>query len=315
MNYITLIITPNKMQLGGFGHIMNDVLSAYIIGQIFKCAYVHYPIKTLNDDYHRDCSSTKYNSEYFNKLTDWDAFLRFGDAEVKYSDIPETINRVELSITAFTTFSLEYLQNIIDSHTNTLFILTNNSRVYLNEIYHHPIYSKYYPDIYSKLRCKLQHLHRKEDVKRVCIHIRRGDWDWQPLEYTQNIIRLLRSECNREIHVYAIGSESQLQHIKDNIDADGFHFNSSVTDTITDFYNADILVGGHSCFPKIVALFSSNTFIYLPFNDGQTRVLGGGVTGGTRMWGNSIESIDADRWIMTDIFCNLNRQKIINKLK
>ena len=93
-----------------------------------------------------------------------------------------------------------------------------------------------------------------------------------------------------------------------------FHLNENVFESFKNMYNADILIGGHSCFPKIIALFSRNVFFYLPFNDGVTRVLGGGVTGGPKYWGRSFEETDTNRCIMTDIYCEYNRSEMIRSL-
>jgi hypothetical protein len=196
-------------------------------------------------------------------------------------------------------------------------VLTNNNRVYLNEIYEYD--RQRYDVLYEKLYHKLSHVQRPKlsDKIIVCMHIRRGDWDWQPLEYNRNIIQIIRSIIPKErceIHIYSLGSTRQMNQIQKIVKADFYHFNTNVQDTIADLYNADICIGGHSCFPKVIALFSRNLFIYLPFNDGKTKVLGGGVTGGCQFWGNSREQIDESRWIMTDIAVSMNRATIIEKV-
>jgi hypothetical protein len=323
MNYITVIIDPEKMNVGGIAQIMNDVLSAYILSHLLdNYTYAHYPILSLTDDFYRDTDPEKYtNTKYHDTQTNWEELLQFGKNEVPYDQVKH-MNLVHVNIVeSFTTFTLDQFQRRYESYENTLFVLTNNNRIYLNEI--RTTNPQAYNLISNKLFRKLKHLkivkHSTIPIT-IGMHIRRGDWDTQPIEYNIRMIQLFQKhlELPFKIYVYAIGDQTQLKKIRYALNATKadieFRFNTNVFDTFQELYNADIIIGGHSCFPKIIAMFSKNILFYIPFNDGIIDVSHENVAKQVHQWGRAAEEWDTHRMIMTDIYCKLNRNIILSIL-
>ena len=321
MNYITTIIDSQYMQVGGFGHVFYDVLSSYIIAHLFNLKFVYSNISTLGDDYCR--TRGKKDSNTFSKIS-WDSFLQFSNNELTMKDIEHLkLNKVYINLVKpFHSIDLNILEEFINKHDNTLFILTNNNRVYLNEIYH--LKRDKYEEIITKLKNKLLHLKKEKnnDILNIAIHIRRGDWDWQPLDYDINFIKLFQETIPKNkkytINIYSIGTKKQLDEIKNTFEKLDenitFNFDTDVFDTFIDIYNADIVVGGHSNFPKIITMFTNNLFIYLPNKDGIVPALG--VNNKWKLYhnGRSLEIFDEDYKIMTNIYCNMNKDLIISKI-
>jgi len=164
------------MQVGGFGHVFYDVLSSYIISHLFNLKFVYSNIDTLDDNYHKTCG--KKNPNKFNK-TSWDSFLQFNNNELNMKNIEHLkLNKVYINLVKpFHSINLNILEEFINKHKNTLFILTNNNRVLLNEIYH--LKRDKYEEIITKLKNKLLHLKKEKDnyILNIAIHIRRGNWD------------------------------------------------------------------------------------------------------------------------------------------
>ena len=189
----------------------------------------------------------------------------------------------------------------------------------MNEVYYfnRPCYTK----IFENLKSKLKHLETpKNNELTIAMHIRRGDWDWQPLSYNIEFIKLLRSvvvDRPYRINVYSLGTEQQLEEIRmlsqldENIT---FHFNTDVFETFSGIYNADIVVGGHSNFPKTITMFSHNKFVYLPYKDGITRALGSHQKSELYYLGHYPELFDEDNRIETDVYCQKNREAIMRIL-
>jgi hypothetical protein len=316
--YITCIINDKYMSVGGFGHIFYDMLSAYIIANLFHIKFVYSPLISLGNNHH--LGNKPGNTD---DSINWDKFLKFDNNELTMNDIKDLkLNTIKINICqAFKSMDLLKLSKLINSHEdNTLFILTNNNRLYINELYY--LNKSIYNNVYSNLKIKLNHLVKpKNNIITISIHIRRGDWNWQPLNYTIEFIKLWQSNFKNKqyvINIYSLGTNKQLCEIKDTIEKldnnISFKFNIDVFETFSDIYNADIVVGGHSNFTKIITLFSKNIFIYLPYNDGIICPLGVNKTFKLYHLGNYPENFDQDNRIETDIYCKKNRQLIIEKL-
>lgn len=317
MKYIAVEIEFDKLQIGGFGHILHDVLSAYLIARLTGSTYVHYPFKSLGDDYHRDrtVGAGKYDSQVqTDRRVSWDEFTRFGEGEVQIEDVRHLPTRALSPVQPFSSIPIEDLENLM-AEDDVLYLLHNNNRVLLEEVYAHD--RELFDSIMPELKAKFIHLCRPPSaVPTAAIHIRRGDWDWQPLTYDVNMIQLLDDDY--DIVVHSLGSEDQLQEIRDVLGPLSpriqFRFNEPVMDTIIALYNADVVIGGHSGFPKMITTFSDNLFIYLPYNDGETQVLGG-----PRFpvgWhGRAPEEYETHRRIRTNIRVLRNRDLIERRLK
>lgn len=323
MLYITTIIENKYMQIGGFGHIFYDILSSYIIAHLFNLTYVYSPIISLGNEHHTGINSGSRNDD----IT-WDTFLKFNKDEISIDDLNHlSLKKIEINLCEpFKSIDIKKLEKFIKSYDDeTLFILTNNNRVYLNELYY--INNDIYTKVLHNLKTKLEHLkypNKDHNKIKIAIHIRRGDWDWQPLSYNIEFIKLWKSivrykNIKYEINIYSLGKKTQLEEIKNKLDfLDNniiYHFNTDIFDTFREIYNADIVVGGHSNFPKIISLFSNNIFIYLPYNDGIIRALG--VNNKFRLYylGEHPEIFDKEHRIETDIYCKKNRELIIQKIK
>jgi hypothetical protein len=319
MKYISAIIEPKYMSVGGFGHIFYDVLSAYIISKIFSLRFVYSPIQSLGEKHHLG-EQFGYTEDSIN----WDMFLQFDKDELRIKDIENlNLNKVTINLCEpFKSMDIKKIENLINSaEDNTLFILTNNNRVFLNELYYfnNPIYQI----VFQNLKTKLEHVKspRNDTQITIAMHIRRGDWDWQPLKYNVEFIKLwqlIHKDQNYIINVYSLGTEKQLEEIKTELahldENIIFHFNTDVFDTFRGIYNADIVVGGHSNFAKIITMFSNNTFIYLPYKDGVIKALG--VNNKFKLFHNGQypELFDKDNRFETDIHLIKNKQLIIDKL-
>ena len=122
-----------------------------------------------------------------------------------------------------------------------------------------------------------------------------------------------------EINIYSLGNKNQLEEIKNELKClDNniiCHFNTDVFSTFKDIYNADIIVGGYSNFPKIITMFSNNILIYLPYNDGIIPALGVNNEFRFNYLGEHPEIFDKEHRIETDIYCKKNRELIIEKLQ
>ena len=318
MKYITAIVEPKYMEVGGFGHVFYDVLTAYIISKLLNIKFVYSPISSLGAEHHSGLSfgSTR------DKIT-WDTFLQFNNDELNISDIESlNLNKVEINLCEpFTSMTIQEIETAIKSYDdNTLFILTNNNRMYLNELYYFK--NDIYNQVFSNLKNKLAHLKKPRDKESVIIamHIRRGDWDCQPLSYNVEFIKLwqaINKDRSYKINIYSLGTEEQLQQIADLKTLDkniSFYFDTDVFETFSDIYNSDIVVGGHSNFAKIITMFSDNVFIYLPYNDGIIPALGVNNTFELYHLGHYPELFDEENRIETDIYCKKNRQLLIKKL-
>ena len=320
MPYITTIISDDYIQVGGFGHIFYDVLSSYIIAHLFNLTYVYSPILSLGNKHH---IGVQFGSRHDDII--WDDFLKFNINEVKLEDIQNLkLNKININLcSSFKSIQLDKLKKFIKLYDNdTLFILTNNNRIYINELYYlnNPVYLQ----VHQKLKHKLQNLKisNKNNVTKIAMHIRRGDWDWQPLSYNIEFIKLwkeLLPKKQYEIHIYSLGLDHEMNEIKNSInnldDHIIYHFNTNIYKTFTDIYNSDIVVGGHSNFPKIISLFSNNIFIYLPYNDGIIPALGVNNDFRLNYLGEHPEIFDKEHRIETDIYCKKNRELIIEKLQ
>ena len=134
MNYITTIISSEYMQIGGFGHIFHDLLTSYIISHMVKnLKFVYYPISSLGDDHHKNLK----HDDIFNKIN-WDSFLKFSENEIHFNDIKDKVNNI-INIKLcdpFMTFTIDKFTEIIKNKTNTLFVITQNNRIHINEIYY-----------------------------------------------------------------------------------------------------------------------------------------------------------------------------------
>tara|TARA_B100001105_G_C22327350_1_gene415295 strand:- start:44 stop:1024 length:981 start_codon:yes stop_codon:yes gene_type:complete len=323
MPYITTIIENKYMSVGGFGHIFYDVLSSYIISHLFNLTYVYSPIISLGNEHHTGINFGSRNDDIV-----WDDFLKFNKDETTIEDILHLpLKKIEINLCKpFKSINITKLEKFIKSYDdNTLFILTNNNRVYLNELYY--INSDIYVKVFHNLKTKLGHLKypNKNDNKiKIAIHIRRGDWDWQPLSYNIEFIKLWKSliidkNIDYEINIYSLGKQKQLDEIKNKLDClDNniiYYFNTDVYSTFKDIYNADIVIGGHSSFSKIITLFSNNLFIYLPYNDGVIQALGVNNEFKLNYLGNYPELFDIENRIETDIYCKKNKELIIQKIQ
>jgi hypothetical protein len=322
MNYITTIISSEYMQIGGFGHIFHDLLTSYIISHMVKnLKFVYYPISSLGDDHHKNLK----HDDIFNKIN-WDSFLKFSENEIHFNDIKDKVNNI-INIKLcdpFMTFTIDKFTEIIKNKTNTLFVITQNNRIHINEIYYtnNDIYNK----IKKNLENKLLHLKKIKSTKlTIAMHIRRGDWCWQPIKYNINFINIITNLKindipinNYIIKIYSLGKEDQMKRLKNklknitnNIE---FHLNTNVFDTFSDIYNADIIIGGHSGFPKIISMLSNNIIIYLPYKDGNIPALG--VNNIFKLYHHGIypELYDKQHRIETDIYVKKNRKLIENKI-
>lgn len=308
------------MQIGGIGHMFYDLLTIYIIATKCKNVTFVYPeLISLNDDYHRNTTNTKKESKF--KKINWDDFLKFDTDEQLLTDLNTNnlqTKHVKLC-QPFKSFNINKIIKLIKSHDNTLFVLEDNNRIYLNEIYH--THTNLYNKIIKKTKNKFKHLHKPNDILTIAIHIRRGDWNWQPLDYNINILTLLYSILNKHnvkynINIYAVGTNEQLKEIKQKVKGNNikYFFNTDVFDTLTDLYNSHIVFGGHSNFPKFITTFSDNLFVYLPYKDGIIPALGVNNTFKNYHLGKYPEIYDVERRIPTDIYCKKNINIIINKI-
>ncbi len=321
MNYITTVIEDSS--IGGFGHVFYDILTSYIISKMFNnVEYVHTDIVSLGDIHHKGIK-TGYKDDSYN----WETFLQFGKNELRMNDIENlNLHKYEIHIcTPFKSMDLEALTKIIASRENTLFLLKNNNRIYLNEIYY--LKRNIYDNIFFSLKEKARHLKKitnsttKKEID-IVMHIRRGDWDWQPLDYNINMINIIKTIYDKKdykITVLSLGNEKQMNEIKNKLSLlDSnivFNFNTDVFETFSLIYNADIVIGGHSNFPKIITMFSDNIFIYLPYKDGVIPALGVNNEFKNCYLGTQPELFDVEHRFETDIYCKKNINQIIEKLK
>jgi len=148
------------------------------------------------------------------------------------------------------------------------------------------------------------------------MHIRRGDWTSQPLEYNVNIMHILlsiNSNIDYNINIYSLGTDEQLNEIHNALaplsDKIIFHFNTDIYDTFKDILNSDIIIGGHSNFPKIISLFNTNSIIFLPYHDGIVQPLGTQKRHKLYYLGNNIEAYN--NRIETNIYCKKNKNEIL----
>ncbi len=313
VNYITTIISKEYMSVGGFGHVFYDVLTAYILAEKYNLKFVYSPIDSLSDDYHRIVGKKRKIHKI--KKISWDNFLKLDNNELNIKDIEKlNLSKEKINLCkSFFSFPLIKFENIIRNKNNTLFILTNNNRVYLNEIYH--LDKNLFNRIYKKLKNKLLHLESKNHKKTLALHIRQGDWTNVPIKYYQNFLNLYDTS-KYEINIFSVGSCKQMNNIK-NLLKDyevNYYLNTDVFDTFKKIYNSDIIVAGQSNFPKIIALFSKAKLIYLPYKDGECKPLGINRKFKLYHLGTKPELFDEKNRIFTNISCNLNRDKILEIL-
>jgi hypothetical protein len=316
VNYITTIISDKYMSIGGFGHVFYDVLSSFIIAHLFNLKFVYSPIDSLNDNYHR--KSGKKNPKKFGRIV-WDDFLKFSNNELQIKDIKK-LNLQEVKINlckSFFSIKINKLEELFKNKDNTLFILTNNNRIYLNEIYHQK--RNKYNIIIKKLKQKLVHLkenNKNINNKVISLHIRQGDWCNVPLVYYTNFLNLVDTS-KYIINIFSVGNRKQMNNIR-NIFSKykdiNYYLNTDVFDTFKKIYNSDIVVGGQSNFPKIITIFSNNIFIYLPYKDGECKSLGVNKKFKKYHLGNNLESFDEKNRIMTNLKITMNNKLILDNL-
>jgi len=303
--FITTIVEEEYMSIGGFGHVFYDVLTAMFIAELCDIEYVHSPITTLGVQHHIGS-----NPGYTDDSVSWDTFLGFNIQSLP--DLPKIkINFCD----PFMSMDIDYVKNIILQQTkDVLFVQCNNCRIYPNEMYNYD--QDVYLNVINKLRDQTYYLKHKTNTVNIAMHIRRGDWTSQPLDYNVNIIHILQSidsNVDYNLNIYSLGTDEQLNEIRDILtplsDRIIFHFNTDIYDTFKEILNADLVIGGHSNFPKIISLFNNNPIVFLPYHDGIVQPLGTQKRHKLYYLGNNIEAYN--NRIETNIYCKKNKNEIL----
>lgn len=304
MKFIATIVNKKYMSVGGFGHIFYDVLTSLFIAELCDIKYLHSPITSLGDKHHKgeQCGFTGDSNN-------WDAFLGFE------TDVIPDLQMVKINFcNPFMSMDINHVKNFIKNHSdNTVFVQANNCRIYPNEMYNYD--STIYYNVINKLKQQMNYLRQTSDEINIAIHIRRGDWCSQPLSYTTSILNIINKiETNKKycISIYSLGTNKQLDEIKNVCDTNNnirFCFNTDVFDTFKNIMNSDLIIGGHSNFPKIISLFCETPLIFLPYNDGIIPPLGTNKNFKLYHLGNNLESYENK--IETNIHCNKNKNLII----
>lgn len=300
MKFITTIVEEEYMSVGGFGHVFYDVLTSMFIAELCNIQYLHSPMSSLGDQHHKGT-----NPGFTGDSITWDKFLNFTVNELP--DLP----RVKVNFCKpFLSMNIEQVIKFVNSQPDdTLFIQCNNCRIYPNEVYN------YNRDVYyrviNKLRSNVKHLKQNNEDKRIAFHIRRGDWCSQPLSYCCKIINLVNN-YDYKIDIYSLGTDLQMEELISVLgelsDKITFHINIDVFSTFVGILNANIVIGGHSNFPKIITLFGESPLIFLPYNDGIVPPLGDNKYFNLYHLGSQLEAYS--NRIETDVHCTKNKDLI-----
>jgi hypothetical protein len=104
------------------------------------------------------------------------------------------------------------------------------------------------------------------------MHIRRGDSVKEPLQFYQsNLDKVLKDNPGiTDITILSLGTSKQMSEIEDRFSSYNVKYLLNCDDHLSfkTMMNADFLIGGHSSFPKIAALYN-------PYGKKYFRPLGG----------------------------------------
>ena len=260
--------TQARSGIGGLGHTMFDLLTPIIIGKMFDIQPLYSSLKTA----HLTSSDT-----------DWNNIIRFYKDEQLLVNFlnDESFLKVNINIcNAYHSPSYNQLKDFLshfDKSKNILFLVTNNNRIHINELYFYsldgraPINS--YNEVITSLinKCAYKSVPQKNQV---VLHIRRGDWEVLSLNYYSSIINTLHEiDRNLTFDILSAGSVQQMSEIetfssnfiKLTTIPLNLHLNTSNLDSFKLMLNAHILVCGKSSFSKITSIYNKGLKILTPF--------------------------------------------------
>ncbi len=293
--------------VGGLGHLFDDVVTSYIISEIFDLEHLHFPFQ--------NCPSHVF--------TQWEEFFNFGKGEKNYFSLDKEnykIIKVKTGKGNFKSFTFEELQTMFSSQEdNVIYEIVENSRIWINELYvwekEGKVKKGTYWKVINKLRAKVRPLYRKNSSVEVAIHIRIGAGTWCALDDQINYIKFILDKLPSHFNftLYGKGSMSNEKYIMEQLSSYKMNYDFDSRDDIAfiKMINSDLLIAGRSRFTRVIGLFQENIKIY---QMGELRP--------PQWWkdtpkkynvGNYKEERDKKEWLPIDDDLNYN-EKHLNKL-
>jgi hypothetical protein len=268
-------VTTNldKCDKGGVGHMFNDVITSYIIGELYGLTVLHYPFRT--DHYHGTDNWEDFFKFYLDQPTYWWGDTRQRDRqhceEFEFCEPPHNDGHEY-----FYYFSKQELDKwFLDPKPDTIYTVTRSNRVLLTDVYVWEKQGLISDGIYKKLMCMLKNKYRRthpyqkrSDKTIIAVHIRRRDQYCEGQEqYSRKVLDILTGRLKKpaEVKIFTNGSADDTKQFMKEFQGAGFpmtvEFHKSTT-TFEILADADISIMGRSAFPKLAGTFSDGIKIY-----------------------------------------------------
>ena len=311
-----LVSKLDETTVGGLGHLFDDIVTSYIITEIFDLEHLHFPFQ--------NCPSHLF--------TDWEQFFNFGRNEINYHNFNKEdyeIIKVKTNRGNFKSFTFEELEKIfLPKKNNVIYEIIENSRVWINELYvweqEGKVKEGTYWKIINKLRAKIKSLYKKSTSIECAIHIRIGAGTWcaldDQIQYIKFILNKLPSDYN--FTLYGKGSMQNEKYIMEQLKTYNINFDFHSRDDLAfiKMINSDLLIAGRSRFTRVIGLFHEGIKIY---QRGELRppwwkeTLKGDMSKKYNV-GNHIEIRDKKEWLHIDDEFNYDEDHLkimLNSLK
>jgi hypothetical protein len=305
MWYITTNIDLHTA--GGLGHSFYDIISSYIIAEIYDITVVYKPLPTFSDAHLRKKYAKQIKKSKnligpgtLNNVIDtkWDDIFGLNkEIHIDSLKCEKVFIKLEKNFISLSKEKLDSFFSKFDRNKDILFILDKNNRIYLHE------FNRWDSSLYQNLRKKMKEkcsLNNSYVDKNLVVHIRGGDTFNEPLNIIQQKLKnILIYISPTYITIISYGSESQCKQIKDTFkDIEDNNYNIKYelnTDTFKCFEimtSAYILLCGKSSYPKVAAYYSDAIVIYKKQN-----------------YGSPYPEIYTDRYIFCDDEGNFDEEK------
>ena len=304
---MTAYVTSNlKMSdKGGIGHVFNDVLTSYIIGEMYGLTTLHFPIKT----------------DTFHGLDDWEEYFKWYVDQPLYSSYKKLQQMYFCEPpdndghSYFHYFSKCELDKIFDDPVdNAVYHATRSNRVLLTDVYVWESNKQLPTGTYSKLintfKGKYRKIHpyqKHTDVTLITVHIRRGDQYCKGQEkYARYVLEYLQDNLTRpaEVRIFTNGNIIDAQDIAESFKGLKLPIALEMRKSTSSFKliaDADINIMGRSAFPKLAGLFSDKIKIYQPGYIGNKEL--------RPKLGLEVEERDSD-WVEVDINYDFDNKRL-----
>ena len=298
----------DETTVGGLGHLFDDIVTSYILSEVFDLEHLHFPFQ--------NCPSHVF--------TQWEEFFNFGKGEKNYHNFNKEghkIIKLKTNRGTFKSFTFEELETVFsDGEDNTIYEITENSRVWINELYSWEREGKVeegtYWRVINKLRAKIQPLYRESTSIEVAIHIRIGAGTWCALDDQISYINFILSKLptNYNYTLYGKGTPQNENYIKEQLSEHNLNFDFDSRDDIAfiKMINSNILIAGRSRFTRVIGLFQEGIKIY---QRGELRPpwwkqsLDGDMSKKYNV-GNYLEIRDKKEWLSVDDEFNYDEEQL-----